>query len=205
MAEMSLAIEGEPECSVESWQQLVVRYRPAGRKLALGLLSKWNCRIDADGVQSIVDISLCEAALRFNAGYGTAFLTFYYFHLKGGLIRELSSRKDHSLKFVDTLPSAFTPNAEPEEFSVAAMSLWDDESTSIEESIYSRQLAAHCAKVCQRMKSPERDVIERLVFGGESVAKVSSELGISRGHIFRIRKTALCKLQQAVKRYRYVP
>jgi len=42
-------------------------------------------------VDSIVDLSLCEAVKRFDPLKGASFMTFLFYHLKGNLVRAVAA------------------------------------------------------------------------------------------------------------------
>src|SRR5690349_3051107 len=71
-------------------EDLITSSRLKARKLGRSILRKWNARLDLQEVDSIVDLSLCEAAARFDPSVGASFLTFLFYHLRGNLIRAIS-------------------------------------------------------------------------------------------------------------------
>lgn len=58
--------------------ELVVGYRLKARKLARSILRRWHARLDVGEVDSIVDLSLCEAVQRFSPEKGASFMTFMF-------------------------------------------------------------------------------------------------------------------------------
>ena len=71
-------------------EELVVTHRIKARKLARSILRKWHARLDIQEVDSIVDLSLCEAVRRYNPAFGASFITFLYYHMRGNLIRAVT-------------------------------------------------------------------------------------------------------------------
>ena len=72
-------------------EDLITQSRLKARKLARSILRKWNARLDLQEVDSIVDLSLCEAAHRFDPSVGASFMTFLFYHLRGNLIRTITA------------------------------------------------------------------------------------------------------------------
>ena len=69
---------------------LIIEHRDHGRRLAWSFLSGWRIRMPQDDVVSIVGAALCEAANRFDPGREVAFKTFFFYHLRGMLLKEVS-------------------------------------------------------------------------------------------------------------------
>ena len=47
-------------------EALVMKYRAKARKLGRSMLRRWHSRMELDEIDSIVDLSLCEAVKRFD-------------------------------------------------------------------------------------------------------------------------------------------
>ena len=62
--------------SITEKNHLIMKNRVQGRKLACSMLRKWNCRLEIEEVDSLVDLSLCEAVKYFDPAKGVNFLTF---------------------------------------------------------------------------------------------------------------------------------
>ena len=77
--------------SEEAKARVIISSRGKARKLARSILRRWNARLDLNEVDSIVDLSLCEAAARFSPDMGASFMTFLFYHLRGNLIRTIST------------------------------------------------------------------------------------------------------------------
>ena len=188
---------------------LIIQYRPAARKLALSMISKWKCRLEKDELQSVIDLALCEAASRFNRSHGAAFMTFLYYHLKGKLIKTIAARADQGLVFVDDYEKPRLKVHGDDECSEVRTSEWRSYGTSAEEVsfepeevLYRQQVVDLCWKACQRLRGIEREVIWRIYFESKELSQVTAELGYSRGHLFRVRMRALDKIRRAVAQYR---
>jgi DNA-directed RNA polymerase sigma subunit (sigma70/sigma32) len=90
-----------PGLTEEARTELVLTYRIKARKLARSILRKWHARLDLQEVDSIVDLSLCEAVRRYNPTKGASFMTFLFYHMRGNLIRAVTTAAT-----ANTLPSA---------------------------------------------------------------------------------------------------
>ncbi len=178
-------------------QQLVILFRVKARKLGRSILRKWQARLDLDEVDSIVDLSLCEAAERFDPAKGASFITFLYYHLKGNLIRTIdTAASSNTVPFLDT--------EEEENRAVAlpgcnaldiAESLNGQERVVPEELLYKKQLVSLSRSVRAELDPLEREVIERIFIQGQQVIDVAESLGYSRCHISRVKKKAIESLQ----------
>ncbi len=183
---------------------LALRHREAARKLALSMITKWKARLEPDELQSVIDLALCEAASRYNNAHGAAFMTFLYYHLKGKLIKTIAARADRVLLFVDDYEKARLSIHGDDETSDVRSAEWRTYSANLEspyqpeETYYRQQLIDLCHKACQRLKGVEREVIMRIYFENKDLNDVTSEMGYSRGHLFRVRMRALEKLRRTV-------
>src|SRR5690349_7137351 len=83
--ERGSSLEGEAEIS-----KLILDHRENGRKLARSILRRWRVRMPAEEIDSIVDLSLCEAARRYSSERGASFMTFFFYHLRGHLVRSVA-------------------------------------------------------------------------------------------------------------------
>ena len=178
---------------------LVIEFRLKARKLARSILRKWHARLDLQEVDSIVDLSLCEAVRRFDPTKGASFMTFLYYHLRGNLIRTVSSA---------ATASGYTSTEESEEgeselkYSARAVNavevaeaLSGSEVSTPDEVLFKKELIELSREACQKLDTLERQVIERLFIGEEQLMDIAHSLGYSRCHISRVKKKALESLQ----------
>ncbi|MCB0358269.1 MAG: hypothetical protein KDD44_01485, partial [Bdellovibrionales bacterium] len=80
----------QPPLSREQINQLIVDHQVDGQKMAWKLLNRWRLRLPKEDVVSIVGIALCEAGNRFDPSYQATFRTFFFYHLRGVLIKEVT-------------------------------------------------------------------------------------------------------------------
>ena len=78
---------------------LILNHRENGRKLARSILRRWRVRMLTDEIDSIVDLTLCEAAKRFSTDFGASFMTFFFYHLRGHLVRAVANAAQASNLF----------------------------------------------------------------------------------------------------------
>ncbi len=186
--------------------ELVLEYRVKARKLARSILRKWHARLDIQEVDSVVDLSLCEAVKRFDPKKGASFMTFLYYHLKGNLIRAVSAAAQAN----------FIPGYESEERIeenekygrhgtavtalevVAAISGTDQRQP--DELLLHKELVDLSKDARERLDPLERQVIERLFLKGEQLMQIANSLGYSRCHISRVKKKALEHLHSDMDR-----
>ncbi|RIL01798.1 MAG: hypothetical protein DCC75_13510 [Proteobacteria bacterium] len=188
-------------------QNLVIEYREKARKLARSILRKWHSRLDLEEVDSVVDLSLCEAVKRFNPEKGASFITFMYYHLKGNLIRTVATaanansmplpeldQGDSSSALNEGQPHNRTVNANE-----IAEALCSQEFMLPDEMLFKKQMAGLSRRACEGLDALERAVIERVFLDGEQLMDVARSLGYSRCHISRVKKKALETLFHLLK------
>ena len=184
-------------------EALVIEFRLKARKLARSILRKWHARLDLQEVDSIVDLSLCEAVKRFDPTKGASFMTFLYYHLRGNLIRTVSSA---------ATASGYTGAEENEEgesemkYAARAVNavevaeaLSGSEVSTPDEVLFKKELIELSKEACKKLDSLERQVIERLFLGEEQLMDIAHSLGYSRCHISRVKKKALEELQSQMQ------
>ena len=77
----------------EQREQLILDHRSCAVKLSAYFLKKWGSFIEHDELQSLSDIALCEAALRYRTDKGAQFQTLLFFYVKNVIIKEIKARK----------------------------------------------------------------------------------------------------------------
>jgi len=176
-------------------EELVLEFRLKARKLGRSILRKWQARLDLQEVDSIVDLSLCEAVKRFDPSRGASFMTFLYYHLKGNLVRAVTSAANANI-----VPASEQNDAAEEDRNLAnaidiAESLSGSEPSLPEESLLKKELVEISQEACQKLDDLERQVIERIYLEGQQLLDIAATLGYSRCHISRVKKKALETLE----------
>lgn len=174
--------------------ELVISYRLKARKLARSILRRWHARLDVGEVDSIVDLSLCEAVQRFSPEKGASFMTFMFFHLRGNLIRAVAgSVTAYSLLGADAedyLDDGSTPGRTVNVAEVAR-ALFNNDHSAPDEELFRKELASISADAFDRLDPLEREVMRRIFLAEEQLLDIADHLGYSRCHISRVKKRAL--------------
>lgn len=179
-------------------EALVLKYRMKARKLARSILRKWHARLDLQEVDSVVDLSLCEAVRRFDPSKGASFMTFLFYHLRGNLIRAVTYaatanlvpmgdalHDDKEQRVEDGTAGSFATADE------VAQALSGQEYLSPDEALAKKQMGELSRQACDHLDPLEREVIERIFMHEEQLMDIASSLGYSRCHISRVKKKAL--------------
>ena len=183
-------------------ERLVLEFRTKARKLARSILRKWHSRLDLNEVDSVVDLSLCEAVSRYNPNKGASFMTFLFYHLRGNLIRAVSAAAtanvvplldQEELKNNDSKRGAFLKGANAIE---VAEALCGHEYMLPDEILFKKELASMSTVACSKLDALEREVIFRIYIKEQQLMDIANSLGYSRCHISRVKKKALETLHQ---------
>lgn len=187
--------------SPETREELIVRYRQKARKLGRSILRKWHARLDLQEVDSLVDLSLCEAVIRYNPEKGASFMTFLYYHLRGNLIRAVSQAA-----MVNVVPTTdYEANNESAEAAAErknqtyrgvnaieiAEALCSHDYQLPDEALLKKELVDMSYQACSRLDPLEQEVIERIYMQEQQLMDIANMLGYSRCHISRVKRKAL--------------
>lgn len=193
------------ELSSRDREDLVVKYRLKARKLSRSILRKWHSRLDLQEVDSIVDLSLCEAVRRYDPTKGASFMTFLYFHLRGNLIRAVAgavqaqaipSFEDDAAVWADELDD--NSNSGPSIIEVTE-ALYSAERVRPDELILKRELSRISAQAFESLDPLEREVIDQIFFKERQLLDIARTLGYSRCHVSRVKKRALQVLHRVLR------
>jgi len=182
-------------------EALVIKYRLKARKLGRSILRGWHARLDLEEVDSLVDLSLCEAVRRFNPNKGASFMTFLYYHLKGNLVRAVASAaSSHSIP-VFNVDEAETARGERDHFngyqhrplnsSEVAEALVSQDVPMPDEVLWRKELHNKSTHACGKLDALERDIIKRIFIQEQQIMDIAANLGYSRCHISRVKRRAL--------------
>ena len=196
----------ERKLSDDHVQEMILEHRASARKLSRSMLRRWRARIDLQELDSIVDLALCEAALRYNPDKGASFMTFLFYHLHGYLVRAVA-----------TLSNSQTVPANPYEIAElsadtsrliqrdgvyrtgnsndVANALCNQEYLMPDELLYRKEMAQLSFQACGKLDNLEQQIIYRIFVDEESLVDIAADLGYSRCHISRVKKKALKALQ----------
>lgn len=187
-------------------EELIIKYRAKARKLGRSILRRWHARLDIQEVDSIVDLSLCEASARFNPTKGASFVTFLYYHLRGHLIRAVAAAASlNTVPFsscdalknygnADSEVRASTAGGSANAIEIAE-ALISQESLLREETLWKKEMIRMSSEACAKLDPLEREIIERLYLQEQQLLDIAHFLGYSRCHVSRVKKKALRTLQ----------
>lgn len=207
LAEAAQELKGGPTPLQQ--EALVLKYRTKARKLGRSILRGWHARLDLEEVDSIVDLSLCEAVRRFNPFKGASFMTFLFYHLKGNLIRAVANAAaSHTIPLFAQDAEA-VERGEREHFcghqlrglssNEVADALTSEDVPLPDEVVWRKQLTSKSSSACEKLDELEREIIKRLFVQEQQIMEIAATLGYSRCHISRVKKKALETLHQELK------
>ncbi len=186
---------------------IVLEHRMLAKRIAKAMLKKWRSYYEPDELQSIVDIALCEAARAYRPEVGAKFSTFYFYHLKGRLVREIVRQRAQRKLSAARLPQMLASGDEHEEPSLEALgkepnrlSPEIDAVAGPDDVYYRKQLLDLSNQALATLGELEREIIRQLYFHGETSVTVARKLGYSRGHVSRLHSRAIKKLRRFAER-----
>jgi RNA polymerase sigma factor (sigma-70 family) len=161
--------------------------------------------MDLEEVDSIVDLSLCEAVKRFDTEKGASFMTFLFYHLKGNLIRAVSTAATATNIPIYNVDEIEAQLAEAEHFlghqframnsEEVADAVNGQETPLPDEVLWRKELHGRSSAACDKLDPLEREVIKRIFIQEQQILDIAATLGYSRCHISRVKKKALETLQ----------
>lgn len=186
--------------SREERDELVLEYRIRARKLARSLLRRWNIYLDLESVDSVVDLSLCEAVTRFDPDRGAGFMTFMYYHLRGNLMRLITDSVQHTGVLEGRHPVAGSKLEEEEETILGPddiiAALHSGGHRSPDDLLAHKELFKLSLDACSKLDTLGRQVIKRFYFLGEPITDIAVSMGYSRSHVSRVKTRALTILHE---------
>jgi RNA polymerase sigma factor (sigma-70 family) len=182
-------------------EALIVKYRLKARKLGRSILRRWHARMDLDEVDSIVDLSLCEAVKRFDPAKGASFMTFLFYHLKGNLVRAVTNAAAANSIPVFTSDEAEVQVGEPDHLfghqframnsAEVADAVASQDAPLPDEVLWRKELHSQSTLACDKLDPLEREIIKRIFVQEQQIMDIAATLGYSRCHISRVKKKAL--------------
>ncbi len=188
--------------SIHEKNGLIMKNRIQGRKLACSMLRKWNCRLDLEEVDSIVDLSLCEAVKYFDPAKGVNFLTFLFYHLRGNLIRTIKIQANQTaipLEFTDeNMESGYIGH---ERINTAdAFETFGTVQKSPDQQFQEGQFFELTKQACEKLSDLEREIIRNVFIHEEQVTQLAQDLNYSRCHISRLKTATINKLRSEIEK-----
>lgn len=198
--------DGEP--TPYQQEALIIKYRTKARKLGRSILRRWHSRMDIEEVDSIVDLSLCEAVKRFNPQRGASFMTFLFYHLKGNLVRAVASAAASTAipNAIAELSESGFLEGEPRHYSSGVLNAIElAEAVSSQgipqpdEALWRKELTSKSSTACEKLDDLEREIVKRIFVHEQQIIDIAAALGYSRCHISRVKKKALSTLQDELR------
>jgi RNA polymerase sigma factor (sigma-70 family) len=164
--------------------------------------------MDLDEVDSLVDLSLCEAVKRFDPLKGASFMTFLFYHLKGNLVRAVASAAAASslpvrlAEFGEAFSDEFdaeSPIAHGMNAVEIAEAVTSQDSPLPDEALWKKQLNDCSSLACGKLDELEREIIKRIFVHEQQIIDIAAALGYSRCHISRVKKKALDTLHDELR------
>ena len=182
----------------ERIEKLVIDNRISAQKLGYSILRRWGVRIEKEELLSVIDYALCDAAIRYIPNKGASFPTYFYYHLRGHLIRlvadlKLANTTYAQLNCSDCI-SDFEQNSYITPGQLAPIFAKSDLVNSPESLAIREEELTNCSSSVNKLDKLEQAVLTR-IYNNEPLTKVARSLGYSRCHISRIKQQALDKLK----------
>jgi RNA polymerase sigma factor (sigma-70 family) len=181
------------------YEAIILENREHGRRLAWSFLSSWRIRLPQDEVVSIVGTALCESAIRFDPSRNVAFKTFFFYHLRGLLLKEISRmiRDSRSLQSLSDDPGSESGDM----ISTIGADVLSSDTLSPEQIMEKQEVAMLCEKAAKELDSLEYEVVFRHFVNDESLSDISKQLSYCRCHISRVKSRGLKKLRAFISPY----
>ncbi len=187
--------------------ELVINHRENGRKLARSFLRRWRVRMPLEEVDSIVDLTLCEAAGRYDKTKGASFMTFFYYHLRGQMVRAVEGAAQQSSMMVNFSQTSDLDVTEWAQQDYALNSMVISESicpegsgaSTPEHAAIRKQSIEKCVRACDQLDDLEKEIISRSYSKDEALVDIAKSLGYSRCHISRVKKRAMVRLREILE------
>ena len=176
---------------------LVEENREHGTRLAWSFLNKWRIRLDSDDVESVVGAALVEAAIRYDETKGAHFRTFFFYHLRGMLLKEVSTLIEQKKKLRHT-PSEILENSQCLQGISESWPMKLVNSNTPEVLFRKQQESSRLWRICDLLDDLEREVIERHFIQDQSLKRIAEELSYCRCHISRVKSKALKTLAKVL-------
>ena len=199
-------IQAAPVRKQPSYDELILTHRDNGRKLARSMLRRWHVVMPLDEIDSLVDLTLCEAAKRYDIDKGASFITFLFYHLRGHLVRAVASATSDSQLVMAIAQSAgvdvsewSTANEDTAVHILPELSMdRPDEAESPELLMMKREKSSLCQQAIVKLDDLEKEIIDRSYGQDEPLVDIARLLGYSRCHISRVKKRALDRIREYI-------
>lgn len=186
--------EIKPKLSAKKREELILENYDQSMRVGWKMLSSWRVRMPEDEVISIVGAALCDAAYRFDPSRGVGFQTFFFYHLRGLFIKEITRivQEQNTTVFV---PNHVLGGEAEEGFSNPKWFFRLIDSNHPERILQEREKNIAVWNACSELDALEQEVLVRVFVKDEQLVSVADELNYCRCHISRVKSRALKKLK----------
>lgn len=195
------------EAISEKIEGLYLEYRGSAHKIARSILRRWNARIELEELNSLVNLALCEAASNYNETNGTSFVTFLYYHIKGHLVKYISSSIKKPIAFgtltdVDhsTDEEKYNSPSQGKQPLISQAMLEDaimgNYTTSPDKVLLEKEISDVKDFAINLLDELEQKILRNCWSQSQSLESLAQELGYSRCHISRVKAQAIEKLKE---------
>lgn len=190
-------VEHKPILSVEKREEIILENYEQAMRVAWKMLSNWRVRMPEDEVQSVVGAALCDAAYRFDPERGVAFQTFFFYHLRGLFIKEITRIvKDQNTCI--SVPQQVLAGEVEEGFASPKWFFRLIDNNNPERLMEEKEKSLEIWSACADLDPLEQEVLVRVFVKDQALVKVAEELNYCRCHISRVKSKALKKLEQTL-------
>ena len=187
---------GPADISSQSRQELILENRQLAFRMVKSMLRRISVDLWPEEVQSIADMALCEAALRYQSVPGATFNTYSFYFLKAEI------RKSLRLQMSARIESACN-GVEESEGDDNFESTIESQVSAGTDSCPEHRAAMGEVRKFGFTKFGNLNKVERAIFVGtfvheKTMSDMAKELGYSRGHLFAVRKSAEEKLRKVM-------
>jgi len=186
--------------SLEEQRQLVVTHFIDGKQMAAAMLKKWGAYLEEQELDSIVGLSLCEAASHFKPKLGVRFTSFLYYYLKGNLIRSIVEKKRSNGNNIQEHNdcSSYVKHTSTVHAELCLGNLAANSEVPYF-SLFRQQIVTKLSSAISHLNQSEQKVIKGIYIDGTRATVLADQLQVSRSYVSEIKARALRKLREELK------
>ncbi len=175
--------------------RLIEEYAPALRRIAAKVIGECGGGTDFEEVVGDAANGLVDAARRFDPARRVPFASFAEPRIRGAIVDGMRraaplSRTEHARRVAAGEPGVMFVGLDEKTFSL--------DGPSPEDLAERRQLVARLAHAVAALPARERELIARHYAGGENLAAIGRDFGLSRSWTWRLHERALARLAAAL-------
>ena len=186
--------------TIKQRNKIILDNQEHAQRLAWKFLKGWRVKLRPDDVNSTVGLALAEAAIRFDPSKQVAFQTFFFYHLRGLLLKEITRLVQDGRLFERYNTSGIVEDGSS---NTVVNQIWPTgavEQRTPELLLHKREIATNCWQACMCLDELEKEVIYRHFVDDQPLKVIANDLGYCRCHISRVKSRAMSKLQSVVSK-----